>query len=127
MIARNFETRIIKLETLRQRPNEILLIWRQPGQPVKEAVAKADFASGDRIMCNEWFGDDPFPAPRWHGERLSRDLPKEQSDYIFRSMSRIVKRESIEDPDFVRPVFQATRLVEMTDNDLLYCVFGVAT
>ncbi len=78
-------------------------------------------------MCIEWFGDDPFPAPRWHHARLSKALPKDQSDYIFRSMNRIVKGESFGDPDFVRPNMGAKRAAEMTDHELFYCVFGVAT
>lgn len=127
MIARNVEARIIKLEARRQRPNEMLLIWRKPDQPVKEAIVGADFGPGDRVICVEWFGDEPFPSPRWHGKRFEKGLPPEQSDYIHRSMNRIVNGESTGDPNFVRPAFQSNRIVEMSDNDLLYCIFGVAT
>ncbi len=127
MISRNVEARIVKLETRRQRPNEILLVWRNPGQPVKEAIAGADFAPGDRVMCVEWFGEGPLPAPHWHGERFSHALSRGQYDHVLSAMARVTAGESIGDPDFVRPIMQAKRIEEMSDNDLLYCVFGAAT
>ena len=128
MIARNVEARIVKLETRRQRPNEVLLIWRQPGQPVKEAVAKADFAPGERVMCIEWFGDDPIPAPRWHDEGLSKAIPHEHYEYVTRSLRRLAEGEPLRDPGFASlPVVPENRLVEVTDNQLLHCAFGVAT
>ena len=128
MTPRNVEARIVKLETRRQRPKEILLVWRIPGQEVRTAVATARFAPGDRVICVEWFGEDPPPAPCWHGERLSKALPRQQYDYITRSLRRLVEGEPLRDSGFAPvPFVQANRLVELSDNELLHCAFGVVT
>ena len=128
MITRNVEARIVKLEAHRQRPNEILLIWRKPGETVKAAIAEAQFAPGDRVICVHWFGEGDPPPPRWHGERLSESLPPDQYKYIVRSLERIAKGEPGRDPGFAAvPPVAAHRMVEMSDNDLLHAALGVAT
>ena len=125
---RNVEARIVKLETRRQRPKEILLVWRRPDGDLKAAASVAKFGAGDRVICVEWFGEDPPPAPRWHGERLSKELPRQQYDYITRSLQRLVEAEPLRDSGFAPvPFVQANRLVELSDNELLHCAFGVVT
>jgi len=37
MIGRSLETRTVKLEASRRRPNELLLVWHRPGGNVKAA------------------------------------------------------------------------------------------
>jgi hypothetical protein len=59
MIARNLETRIVKLEGSRRRADEIFVIWREAGGEVASAIAAADLAVGDEAICAEWFGDSP--------------------------------------------------------------------
>ncbi len=128
MIVRSLETRIVKLEAHRQRPNEILLIWRKPGETVTEATAGAKFAPGDRVICVHWFGEGDPPHPRWHGERLSSSLPKDQYGYIMRSLEQIVAEEPGRDAGFAAvPTIAPHRAAEMSDNDLLHAALGVAT
>ena len=62
MIARNVESRISKLEARRARPDEMLVVWRQPDGDVAEALKDATFAKGDKVICAEWFDDSPPPS-----------------------------------------------------------------
>lgn len=78
---RNVESRLIKLEARRQRPNEILLIWRWPDADVKAATNGARFAPGDRVICLEWFGDGPLPAPRWYRDRLTSEFGVTEKEF----------------------------------------------
>lgn len=126
MIGRNLSSRIIKLEARRQRPNEILLVWRRPDADVKAAASATKFAPGDRVICLEWFGDDALPAPKWHRERLSSELGAVENQYLTRSLER-VGDDRPRDPGFAElPPVSATRARELADNDLLHLVFGVA-
>jgi hypothetical protein len=128
MTGKNVASRIIKLEARRQRPNEILLIWRRPDADVKAAIGGAKFAPGDRVICAEWFGDDPLPAPRWYRERLSSELGAVENEYLSRSLDRVVEDACLRDPGYAEtPMVSAHRMRELTDNDLLHMVFGVAT
>jgi hypothetical protein len=128
MTVRNIFSRVEKLEARRQRPDELLLIWRLPGAPVSKAVADARFATGDRVICAEWFGDDPLPAPRWYRERLSSELGAVENEYLSRSLDRVVEGACLRDPGYAEtPMVSAHRVRELTDNDLLHMVFGVAT
>ena len=127
MNSKNVAARIIKLETHRQRPNEILLIWRQPDADVKAAASEAKFSAGDRVICAEWFGDGPLPAPNWYRERLSSELGAVENEYLTRSLAR-VGDDRPRDPGFVEiPPMSADRARELPDNDLLHMIFGVAT
>jgi hypothetical protein len=129
MIARNLETRIKKLEASRRRPNELLVVWRRPGGDVRAAAREAEFAPGDRVICLEWFGDGPLPAPRWHDKGLK--LSGVEDDYLQRALTR--RTESRDDghqrePGFAElPHFPADRMRELSNNDLLYMIFGVET
>ena len=89
MIARSLETRIVKLEASRRRPNELLVVWRRPGGDVKAAVSEAKFAPGDRVICLEWFGDGPLPAPRWHDKGLN--FSGVEDDYLERAITRRIE------------------------------------
>jgi hypothetical protein len=127
MIARNLETRIVKLEARRRRPDEILLIWRRPGSSVSEAVA-ARFAAGDRVICAEWFGENPMPPPRWFGKRLSSELGDPENEYITRSLNRLVEAEPAREQGFAPvPVLSDHHVAALTDNDLLHMALGVET
>ena len=52
MTARNVESRIVKLEIQHKRPDEILVVWREPDGDVATAITGAKFAHGDRVVCN---------------------------------------------------------------------------
>ena len=93
MIARNLETRIVKLEASRRRPGELLVVWRRPGGDVKAAVSEAKFVRGDRVICLEWFVDGPLPAPRWHEKGLN--FSGVEDGYLEQAITRrIESRES---------------------------------
>jgi hypothetical protein len=130
MIVRNLETRIMKLELSRRRPNEFLLVWRRPNGDVRAAASEAKFAPGDRVICLEWFGDGPLPAPRWHGKGLK--FSGIEDEYLDRSIAESITRleEDVcqRDPGFADiPHVPAERIRELHDNDLLHMLFGVAT
>ena len=128
MMGKNVAARIIKLEARRQRPNEILLIWRRPDADVKAAASGAKFAPGDRVICVEWFGEDSLPAPRWYRERLPSELDATANEYLTRSLNCVAEGGRSRDPGFADfPVVPSHRARELPDNDLLHMVFGVAT
>ncbi|MGY3472462.1 hypothetical protein [Bradyrhizobium ottawaense] len=127
MTGKNVAARIVKLEARRPRSKEILLVWRQPDADVKGAASAAKFAPGDRVICLEWFGDGPLPAPKWYRERLSSELGSLENEYLTRSLER-VRDDRPRDPGFAElPPVAANRARELTDNDLLHITFGVAT
>jgi hypothetical protein len=116
------------LEARRHRPNEVLLIWRRPDGDVKATTNEAKFAPGDRVICLEWFGDGPLPAPRWFRKRLSSELGAAENEYLTRSLNRMVEGGCSRDSGFANtPPVSELRLHELADNDLLHLVFGVAT
>jgi hypothetical protein len=127
MTARNIFNRVEKLEA-RRRPDELLLIWRLPGAPVSEAVADARFATGDRVICAEWFGDGSPPAPRWFRKRLSSEMARPEYEYITRSLNRLVEAKPAHQQGFV-PVSAPLGhyLTALSDNDLLHLALGVET
>jgi hypothetical protein len=128
MIARNLESRVIKLEVKQSRPDELLLVWRRPDADVRIAVSGAKFARGDRVICAEWFGHGPLPAPRWYRERLSSELDAVEYEYITRSLRRLAAGDCSRDPGFSgAPSVSVQRVHELSDNDLLHMTFGVAT
>jgi hypothetical protein len=125
---RNVESRLIKLEARRQRPNEILLIWRWPDADVKAATNGARFAPGDRVICLEWFGDGPLPAPRWYRDRLTSEFGVTEKESLDRSVDRVGEDGRQPDPGFADiPHVPAGRLRELPDNDLLHMIFGIGT
>jgi hypothetical protein len=109
-------------------PNEILLIWRRPDADVEAATNGARFAPGDRVICLEWFGDGPLPAPRWYRNRLSSELGVTEKESLDRSLNRVGEDGRQRDPGFADiPHVPAGRIRELPDNDLLHMIFGVAT
>ena len=128
MTMRNVESRLIKLEARRQRPNEILLIWRWPDADVKAATNGARFAPGDRVICLEWFGDGPLPAPRWYRDRLTSEFGVTEKESLDRSVDSVGEDGRQRDPGFADiPHVPAGRLRELPDNDLLHMIFGIGT
>ena len=91
MTGKNVAVRIVKLEARRHRPNEVLLVSRCPNGDVRAAASEATFAPGDRVICLEWFGAGPSPPPRWYRERLSSELGAVESEYLTRSLNRVVE------------------------------------
>ena len=131
MTVRSLEARVGKLEVLRRRPDELLVVWRRSGGDITEALRGASFAKGDRVICIEWFGDGPLPEPRWHS-KFSKFSDVEDG-YVEWVIDRLIEnsREGNHrqrDPRFVElPHFPANRMCELSDNDLMYAIFGVAT
>ena len=56
---------------------------------MKAAVSEAKFAPGDRVICVEWFGDGPLPAPRWHDKGLN--FGGIEDDYPERAINRRIE------------------------------------
>jgi hypothetical protein len=91
MTVRNIEARIEKLETSRRRPDQILLVWRKPDSDVAAAVANAVYAAGDKMICAEWFGEMPPPAPKQYRD-MWFEMDRIEYDYITRSLDWTVWR-----------------------------------
>ena len=101
------------------------MVWRRPEEPISEAVARAEFVPGDRIICLEWCSEDPPPALKWHKD-LRSDLSKEESDFLDIEVNRI--RDA--GPDREQLAEGARRgpdpdVLGYSDEDLLYILFGV--
>jgi hypothetical protein len=127
MIARNIETRIVKLEARRRRPDELLLVWRRPGVTVTEALAGARFAAGDRVICAEWLGKAPIPGPRWFGKRLSSEIGAVEYGYILRALDRLVDAKPPSREPSLPATGPSTFLGGASDSDLLHMALGVET
>jgi hypothetical protein len=126
MTPRNVESRIVKLEARRTRPDEMLVVWRLPDGDVVEALKDAIFAKGDKVICAEWFDDSPPPAPRWYGDELRRAMTSSEYEQINRSIDRVAgaKRDSGFAP---YPNITEDRMKRMTDNELTHAILGVRT
>jgi hypothetical protein len=127
MIARNIETRIVKLEARRRRPDELLLVWRRPGATVTEALANVQFAAGDRVICAEWLGKAPIPTPRWFGKRLSSEIGAVEYGYILRALDRLVDAGTLAPEPSLPATAPSAFLGGASDNDLLHMALGVET
>jgi hypothetical protein len=127
MIARNIETRIVKLEARRRRPDELLLVWRRPGATVAEALTDARFAAGDRVICAEWLGKAPIPVPRWFGKRLSSEIGPAEYGYVLRALDQLAETETRPSGPSLPVSGPSGFLGGMSDNDLLHMALGVAT
>jgi len=67
--VRSLVSRVGKLEVLRRRPDEMMVLWRLPSESVEEVVGRARFNAGDRVICVEWLKDQEPPQPAWHSDR----------------------------------------------------------
>jgi hypothetical protein len=89
-------TRIEKLETRRRMDDDMLLIWRKPGQESEATalMAKAAglFVPGDRVICAEWYGDDNLPAPRWI-RHFETDLTEIENEYCDRTIEKLISKD----------------------------------
>jgi hypothetical protein len=126
MTARNIESRIEKLETSQRRPDHLLLVWREPDSDVAAAVANAVYAAGDKMICAEWFGDLPPPAPKWYRD-MWFEMDRIEFDYITRSIGRL-KEALRREPNYVpSPHARDHRASGLTNDELLHICFGVET
>src|SRR6478672_6027341 len=121
MTARNLKTRIKKLEASRKHIDEMLVVWRLPGADVSEAIANIDYLPGDRVICLEWFGEDPPPAPKWH-EDLQRSLSREANDSIDIMLKRIIDAKPTGN---VQRVPDRDEFDRCSDEEIFYLLFGV--
>jgi hypothetical protein len=102
-----------------------LVVWRRPGADVSKAVADVDYVSGDRVICLEWYGKGPPPAPRWRND-LRYSLSKEERDSIDVGLQRILDTK----PDQEQSAGAEGRGRDLdefgySDEDLLHALFGV--
>ena len=101
-------------------------IWTRlrpiPGQNrirhVASAVADAKFSGEDRVICFEWFGDGPPPAPKWHRNIRAEFSPEEQ-DFVDRALQQIID----DSPPVTK--LDSPWLCNMTDGELLHYLWGV--
>ena len=129
MSARSIENRLVKLESHRRNPNQIMVVWRIPGMDVRMAIDAGNFGNGDKVICAEWFGEGPPPAPHPYfgprGMRIDEDL----EPHMTKSIERIVH---MHDGDrlskgfnlFPRGISQ-DQMQRMTDGELAYALLGV--
>ena len=130
MIARNVESRIVKLETRSARPDEMLVVWRKPGGDLAAALEGVTFAKGDKVICAEWFDDSPPPGPRWYGDQLRRAMTSAEYEQINRTVDSIAGRpQAKRNADGFAPFPSITedRMKRMTDNELIHAILGVRT
>ena len=131
MTVRSLEARVGKLEAIRRRPDELLVIWRRPGGDIAEALRGISFAKGDRVVCAEWFEDDtPLPEPRWYRDQLNRAMPPAEYEQLERTIDLIPQRaEAKRDKAGFAPfqIFSEDRLRQMSDTDLIHALLGVKT
>lgn len=130
MITRNLESRLVKLETRTTRPNELLVIWRNPGTDIRSAIAGQRFASGDKVICPEWTEDTEPPSPKWHRNRLSASMTDQENDCVMQSMLRAAAIEETDREDhglIPFPPMSEEAMKAMPDNELLHAVMGVQT
>jgi hypothetical protein len=89
-------TRIEKLESRRRGDNEMLMLWRKPGQESEAVVLAAKsaglFGPGDLVVCAEWFGEDNFPAPRWI-RHFETDLTEIENEYCDRTIDKLISKD----------------------------------
>lgn len=128
MSVRSLETRLVKLESHRRNPNQIMVVWRMPGADIRPAVDAGGFGSGDKVICAEWFGDGPPPAPHpYCGPREMR-IDKDLEPHLTKSIERVVHKE---DGDRLAkgfnsfPRFNHDQMQRMTDGELAYALLGV--
>jgi hypothetical protein len=129
--VRSLETRVGKLEALRRRPNELLVVWRRPGGNVAEALGGTSFAKGDKVICAEWFEDDsPLPEPRWYRDQLNSSMPPAEYEQLERTIDRIAERAEAarDEAGFAPfPTFNEERMKQMSDAELVHALLGVQT
>lgn len=128
MNARSIETRLVKLESHRRDPNQIMVVWRLPGTDVRMAIDAGNFGCGDKVICAEWFGEEPPPAPHpYCGPREMR-VDKDLEPHLTKSIERIVH---MQDGDRLSkgfnpsPNFSQDQVKRMTDGQLAYALLGV--
>jgi hypothetical protein len=126
MTARNIVTRIERLEARRRSDDEMLLIWRKPGQDTDAAVAEFKkaglFGSGDLVLCAEWYGVGELPTARWI-RRPEYDLTKKQQDSLDRNIEKIAGRDGVKET----PAGPDYDLIHLSDDQLLHICLGVKT
>jgi hypothetical protein len=89
-------TRIEKLESRRRDNDEMLMLWRKPGQESEAVVLAAKsaglFGPADLVVCAEWFGEDNLPAPRWI-RRFKTDLTEIENEYCDRTIDKLISKD----------------------------------
>ena len=86
------------------------------------AVANAKFVAGDKVICAEWFGEEPLPAPKWY-RRMQSEMDRAEYEYVIRSLERSVEALQRDNRFAPVPSVPDHLLVEWSDNDLLHAVF----
>jgi hypothetical protein len=124
MIARNIETRIVKLEARRRHDDELFLLWRLPVQEILSALGDANRAgicqSQDLVLCIEWHGESVPPPPRWC-RLFPSDLTEIELDYCFRELKRFETGQG----EYSKGADH--RLAHLSDSKLWHMALGVQT
>lgn len=124
MIARNLETRIVKLEARRRHDDELFLLWRLPGQDQFSAFCEARAAglcqSREMVISVEWQGDGAPPPPRWC-RLFPSDLTEVELDYCFRELKRLETGEG------EYSIGADHRLAQLSESELWHMALGVQT
>ena len=102
----------------------MLVVWRRPDAEVSSALSNVTFASGDRVICLEWYGDGHIPEPKWY-----RDVCNELSEEENRSLEIMLERyaaKSAAKRTEGRENRLPAELERYSDSELLYFAFKVA-
>ena len=127
MSVRSLETRLVKLESHRRNPNQIMVVWRLPGADIRPAVDAGGFGGGDKVICAEWFGYGPPPAPHpYCGPREVR-IDEDLEPHMTQSIERVVHRHDDRLAKGFNPVpkFNHDQMQRLTDGELAYAMLGV--
>ena len=118
-------SRVAKLEASINHREEILVVWRRPQEEISTAIARAEFAPGDRVVCFEWFGSGAPPQPQWRNDL--RHFSKEEDDSIDIMLQRILdakpSREQATGTE--RTAHDRDELYSCSDEEMFYVLFGV--
>lgn len=94
---------------------------------MKDALRGAEYSAGDKVICAEWFSNDPLPEPKWYRDRLSSTLDAIGSDNLNRSIERIAAGRHRDSALAAVPHIAPHRVAELSDHDLLHAAMGVTT
>jgi hypothetical protein len=124
-MIRNIVSRVAKLEASINHREEILVVWRRPQEEISRAIARAEFAPGDRVVCFEWLGRGQPPQPQWRGDL--RNWSKEENDSIDIMLKRIIdaKPSREQDAGTERTAHDHDELYSYSDEEMFYVLFGV--
>jgi hypothetical protein len=123
MTSRNIVARIEKLEARQCTDDEMLLVWRMPGQLLADALTDANksglYGSNDLVICVEWHGESAAPPPCWC-RHFPSDLTYIEKEYCLRELEKFEREGPVpKGPDY--------QFLHLSDEELWHMIFGVET